>query len=102
MEIQDFRENSHSSYFKEWYGKVIWKGEEIQVSLTISKKCDDVEIEKEKMFKILEELRLNQGEWNKKVKDTMVKYFYDILNDVFLMMGYFQSIQLAIICYLKF
>ena len=52
MEIQDFRESSHSSYFKEWYGKVIWKGEEIRVSLTISKKCDNVELEKEKMFKI--------------------------------------------------
>ena len=42
MKIQDFRESSHSSYFKEWYGKVIWKGEEIRVSLTISKKCDNV------------------------------------------------------------
>ena len=26
MEIQDFGENTSSSYFKEWYGKVIWKG----------------------------------------------------------------------------
>jgi len=39
--------------------------------------------QKEKMFKILEELYLNQDEWNKKVKDTMVKYFYDVLNDDF-------------------
>ncbi|ERK51489.1 DUF2262 domain-containing protein [Leptotrichia wadei] len=54
------------------------------------------------MLKILEELYLNQDEWNKKVKDTMVKYFYDVLNDDFLMMEYFQSIQLAMICYLKF
>nr|WP_314115289.1 hypothetical protein [uncultured Leptotrichia sp.] len=46
MEIQDFGENTSSSYFKEWYGKVIWKGEEIRVSLTISKKCDNVELEK--------------------------------------------------------
>ena len=102
MEIQDFRESSHSSYFKEWYGKVIQKGEEIRVSLTISKKCGNVELEKEKMLKILEELYLNQDEWNKKVKDTMVKYFYDVLNDDFFMMEYFQSIQLAMICYLKF
>ncbi|BBM40107.1 hypothetical protein JCM16776_0320 [Leptotrichia shahii] len=91
MEIQDFRESSHSSYFKEWYGKVIWKGEEIRVSLTISKKCDNVELEKEKMFKILEELYLNQDEWNKKVKDTMVKYFYDVLNDDFFNDGVFPE-----------
>jgi len=46
MEIQDFRESSHSSYFKEWYGKIIWKGKEIRVRLTISKECDNIEIEK--------------------------------------------------------
>ena len=91
MEIQDFGENTSSSYFKEWYGKVIWKGEEIRVSLTISKKCDNVELEKEKMLKILEELYLNQDEWNKKVKDTMVKYFYDVLNDDFFDDGVFPE-----------
>ena len=46
MEIQDFGENTSSSYFKEWYEKVIWKGEEIRISLTISKKYDNVELEK--------------------------------------------------------
>ena len=79
MKIHDFRESSHSSYFKEWYGKVIWKGEEIQVSLTISKKCDDVEIEKEKMFKILEELCLNQDELTKKIN-----YVNDVTEEEFI------------------
>ena len=79
MEIQDFRESSHSSYFKEWYGKVIWKGEEIRVSLTISKKCDDVAIEKEKMFKILEELCLNQDELTKKIN-----YVNDVTEEEFI------------------
>lgn len=79
MKIQDFRESSHSSYFKEWYGKVIWKGEEIRVSLTISKKCDDVEIEKEKMFKILEELCLNQDELTKKIN-----YVNDVTEEEFI------------------
>ena len=83
MEIQDFGENTYSSYFKKWDGKIVWKGKEIWVSLTISKECDDVELEKEKMFKIFEKLYLNQDEWNEKVKDTMIKYFYDVLNDDF-------------------
>ena len=91
MEIQDFGENTSSSYFKEWYGKIIWKGKEIRVRLTISKECDNIEIEKEKMFKIFEELYLNQDEWNKKVKDTMVKYFYDVLNDDFFDDGVFPE-----------
>ena len=91
MKIHDFRESSHSSYFKEWYGKVIWKGKETLVRLTIYKECDNVELEKEKMFKILEELYLNQDEWNKKVKDTMVKYFYDVLNDDFFDDGVFPE-----------
>ena len=50
MEIQDFRESSHSSYFKEWYGKIIWKGKEIRVRLTISKECDNIEIEKYNIY----------------------------------------------------
>ena len=79
MEIQDFRESSHSSYFKEWYGKVIWKGEEIRVSLTISKECDNIEIEKEKMFKILEELCLNQDELTKKIN-----YANDVTEEEFI------------------
>ena len=61
------------------YGKVIWKGEEIRVSLTISKKCDDVEIEKEKMFKILEELCLNQDELTKKIN-----YVNDVAEEEFI------------------
>ena len=79
MEIQDFRESSHSSYFKEWYGKVIWKGEEIRVSLTISKECDNIEIEKEKMFKIFEELYLNQDELTKKIN-----YVNDVTEEEFI------------------
>ena len=83
MEIQDFVENTCMGNFKEWDGKIIWKGKETLVRLTIYKECDNVELEKEKMLKILEELYLNQDEWNEKVKDTMVKYFYDVLNDDF-------------------
>ncbi len=91
MEIQDFRESTYSGYFKEWYGKIIWKDKETRVSLTIFKECDNIELEKEKMFKILEELYLNQDEWNEKVKDTMVKYFYDVLNDDFFDDGAFPE-----------
>ena len=83
MEIQDFVENIYMRNFKEWDGKIIWKGKETLVRLTIYKECDNVELEKEKMFRILKELYLNQDEWNEKVKDTMVKYFYDVLNDDF-------------------
>ena len=91
MEIQDFVENTYMGNFKEWDGKIIWKGKETLVRLTIYKECDNVELEKEKMFKILEELYLNQDEWNKKVKDTMVKYFYDVLNDDFFDDGAFPE-----------
>ena len=79
MEIQDFRESSHSSYFKEWYGKIIWKGKEIRVRLTISKECDNIEIEKEKMFKIFEELYLNQDELTKKIN-----YVNDVTEEEFI------------------
>ena len=91
MEIQDFVENTCMGNFKEWDGKIIWKGKETLVRLTIYKECDNVELEKEKMLKILEELYLNQDEWNKKVKDTMVKYFYDVLNDDFFDDGVFPE-----------
>ena len=91
MEIQDFVENTYMGNFKEWDGKIIWKGKETLVRLTIYKECDNVELEKEKMFKIFEELYLNQDEWNKKVKDTMVKYFYDVLNDDFFDDGAFPE-----------
>lgn len=79
MEIQDFSENTSSSYFKEWYGKIIWKGKEIRVRLTISKECDNIEIEKEKMFKILEELCLNQDELTKKIN-----YVNDVTEEEFI------------------
>ena len=49
MEIQDFVENTYMGNFKEWDGKIIWKGKETLVRLTIYKECDNVELEKEKM-----------------------------------------------------
>ena len=91
MEIQDFVENTYMGNFKEWDGKIIWKGKETLVRLTIYKECDNVELEKEKMFKIFEKLYFNQDEWDKKVKDTMIKYFYDVLNDDFFDDGAFPE-----------
>ena len=89
MEIQDFVENTYMGNFKEWDGKIIWKGKETLVRLTIYKECDNVELEKEKMFKIEKSYNFSNMKNKKvsfiifsdKVKDLTLKGFkYDVEN----------------------